>query len=65
MNHLITFRSFGACQLCWRIVYKHFVPTGLRTFAGKLFSPQEQDLNGALPSLEIYKYFGPTGRCRE
>ena len=38
MTHPIIFRSYGACPIILGpIVYKHFVPTGLRPFSMKLF----------------------------
>src|SRR5437764_15015653 len=50
----IIFRSYGACLIyLGLIVYRHFVPTGLRPFSRKLFCHLEESntLNGTLPSL--------------
>jgi hypothetical protein len=54
--------SYGACLIFWgSIVYKHFVPTGLRRLQqGRLqqavcYHGKEQHTNGALP------VFGQTG----
>ena len=43
MTHPIIFRSSGACPIILEpIVYKHFVPTGLRPFSSKLFGFHRQ-----------------------
>ena len=48
------FRSYGACPIIWgSIVYKHFVPTGLRSsFSTKQFVTRDKSntLTGTLPT---------------
>jgi hypothetical protein len=53
VTHPIIFRSYGACPIIWGpIVYKHFIPTGLRPFSSKLsfYRGQEQHTR-ALPEF--------------
>src|SRR5713101_5272594 len=55
VTHPIIFRSYGACPIMWGpIVYKHFVPSGLRPCSSKLpcYHGQEQPTNGALPGFK-------------